>query len=176
MNIVYLKDSFDPSYTNRDEIQIALQAAAHGHKVSIITTDYDLNFKKDLQNLLEKDKKLLPNIKVYRRKGSRLPKVKTISYEPSIETLESKPDIIFVHNIGSGSSFIKLVGTDTVQTIADLLLEAAGARGADVDAFDTPDGPVDVSGFFRQARRNSIFAGTSEIQRSVTAKRVLGLP
>lgn len=78
--------------------------------------------------------------------------------------------------IGSGSSFIKLVGTDTVQTIGDLLLEAAGPHGADVDAFDTPEGPVDVSGFFRQARRISIFAGTSEIQRSVTAKRVLGLP
>ena len=78
--------------------------------------------------------------------------------------------------IGSGSSFIKLVATDTIQLIGDLLLEAAGPHGADLEAFDTPDGPVEVSGFFRQARRNSIFAGTSEIQKSVTAKRVLGLP
>ena len=78
--------------------------------------------------------------------------------------------------VGSGSSFIKLVATDTIQTIGDLLLEAAGPHGADLDAFETPEGPVDVSGFYRQARRNSIFAGTSEIQRSVTAKRVLGLP
>jgi alkylation response protein AidB-like acyl-CoA dehydrogenase len=78
--------------------------------------------------------------------------------------------------IGSGSSFIKLVGTDTVQEIGDLLLEAVGPHGADLGAIDTPDGPVEVSGFFREARRNSIFAGTSEIQRSVTAKRVLGLP
>jgi hypothetical protein len=78
--------------------------------------------------------------------------------------------------IGSGSSFIKLVATDTIQLIGDLLLEAAGPHGADLEAFDTPEGPVEVSGFFRQARRNSIFAGTSEIQRSVTAKRVLGLP
>ena len=78
--------------------------------------------------------------------------------------------------IGAGSSFIKLVGTDTVQEIGDLLLEAVGSHGADIEAIDTPDGPIDAGGFFRQARRNSIFAGTSEIQRSVTAKRVLGLP
>jgi hypothetical protein len=78
--------------------------------------------------------------------------------------------------IGSGSSFIKLVATDTIQAIGDLLLEAAGPHGADIEPFETPEGPVDVSGFFREARRNSIFAGTSEIQRSVTAKRVLGLP
>lgn len=78
--------------------------------------------------------------------------------------------------IGSGSSFIKLVGTDTVQEIGDLLLEAAGAQAGDMAAIDTPDGPIDAGGFFRQARRNSIFAGTSEIQRGVTAKRVLGLP
>ena len=78
--------------------------------------------------------------------------------------------------IGSGSSFIKLVGTDTVQEIGDLLMEAAGPNGADHAAIDTPDGPIDAGEFFRQARRNSIFAGTSEIQRSVTAKRVLGLP
>ena len=78
--------------------------------------------------------------------------------------------------IGSGSSFIKLVGTDTIQEIGDLLLEAVGSHGGDLDTIDTPDGPLDAGGFFRQARRNSIFAGTSEIQRGVTAKRVLGLP
>ncbi len=68
------------------------------------------------------------------------------------------------------------MGTDTIQEIGDLLLEAAGPNGADVAAIDTPDGPIDAGEFFRQARRNSIFAGTSEIQRGVTAKRVLGLP
>ena len=53
---------------------------------------------------------------------------------------------------------------------------AAGPFGADRDEIDTPDGPVDVSEFWRQARRLSIFAGTSEIQRNVIAKRILGLP
>ncbi len=78
--------------------------------------------------------------------------------------------------IGSGSSFIKLVGTDTIQSIGDLLIEAVGSNAAEIGVFETDEGPIDVSGFFRQARRNSIFAGTSEIQRSVAAKRVLGLP
>lgn len=78
--------------------------------------------------------------------------------------------------IGAGSSFIKLVGTQTVQKIADLMLEAAGAHGANKGPVETADGPVDVSGFYRQARRLTIFAGTSQIQKNVTAKRVLGLP
>ncbi len=79
-------------------------------------------------------------------------------------------------DIGAGSSFIKLVGTQTVQRIADLMLEAAGAHGAGTGPIETADGPVDVSGFWRQARRLTIFAGTSQIQKNVTAKRVLGLP
>ncbi len=79
-------------------------------------------------------------------------------------------------DIGAGSSFIKLVGTQTVQKVADLMLEAAGALGAGKGPIETADGPVDVSGYWRQARRLTIFAGTSQIQKNVTAKRVLGLP
>lgn len=78
--------------------------------------------------------------------------------------------------IGADSSFIKIVSTDIVQRIADLLLDAAGEHGAEAGPLDTPDGPVDVSVLWREVRRISIFAGTSEIQRNVTAKRVLGLP
>jgi hypothetical protein len=78
--------------------------------------------------------------------------------------------------IGAGASIGKLTATETVQRIADLLMEAAGGSGADVDPVQTPDGPVEVTMFWRQARRLSIFAGTSEIQRNVIAKRILGLP
>lgn len=78
--------------------------------------------------------------------------------------------------IGASSSFIKLLGTNTAQSVGDLMLEAAGPRGAETEAVDTPEGPVEVSGYFREARRNSIYGGTSEIQRTVIAKRVLGLP
>lgn len=78
--------------------------------------------------------------------------------------------------VGADSSFIKIVSTDVVQRIADLLLDAAGEHGAEAGPLVTPDGPVDVSVLWREVRRISIFAGTSEIQRNVTAKRVLGLP
>ena len=78
--------------------------------------------------------------------------------------------------VGADSSFIKIVSTDVVQRIADLLLDAAGEHGAEAGPLATPDGPVDVSVLWREVRRISIFAGTSEIQRNVTAKRVLGLP
>ena len=79
-------------------------------------------------------------------------------------------------DIGADSSFIKIVSTDIVQRIADLLLDAAGEHAADAGPLETPEGPVDVSVLWREVRRISIYAGTSEIQRNVTAKRVLGLP
>ena len=34
-----------------------------------------------------------------------MPRFKSIRYQPAFDKLEKKPDIIFVHNIGSGSSF-----------------------------------------------------------------------
>jgi len=79
-------------------------------------------------------------------------------------------------DIGDGASFIKIVATETMQSVCDLLLESAGARGADSGPIDTEDGPVDVAVHWLEARRMSIYAGTSEIQRNVIAKRVLGLP
>jgi len=78
--------------------------------------------------------------------------------------------------IGAASSLGKLVATEIVQRVADLMLEAAGPWGASSDPLPTPEGPMDISAFWRQARRLSIFAGTSEIQRNVIAKRILGLP
>jgi alkylation response protein AidB-like acyl-CoA dehydrogenase len=78
--------------------------------------------------------------------------------------------------IGSHSSFIKLSATEISQDLADLLLEAAGSDAANLAPIETPDGNIDVATTWLQARRLSIFAGTSEIQRNIMAKRVLGLP
>ena len=77
--------------------------------------------------------------------------------------------------IGAGSSFMKIVASETAQRVADLLLEAAGEQGADAGPIETADGPVDVSVVWRTARRLSIYAGTNEIQRNITAREVLGL-
>jgi hypothetical protein len=78
--------------------------------------------------------------------------------------------------IGAGSSFIKIVATDIAQKIADLLFELAGEQAGQATPIETSDGPFDVSTLWLQSRRLSIFAGTSEIQRNITAKRVLSLP
>jgi alkylation response protein AidB-like acyl-CoA dehydrogenase len=79
-------------------------------------------------------------------------------------------------DIGAGSSFMKIVATENIQRIADLMFEAAGDHAADVEPMDTEEGPVDVSVLWREVRRITIYAGSSEIQRNITAKRVLGLP
>jgi alkylation response protein AidB-like acyl-CoA dehydrogenase len=77
--------------------------------------------------------------------------------------------------IGSNSSFIKIVATENVQKIADLLLEAAGLHGGDAGPVETDDGPVDVSKIWLDIRKHTIYAGSNEIQRSILARRVLGL-
>ena len=79
-------------------------------------------------------------------------------------------------DIGAGSSFMKIVATENIQRIADLMFEAAGQHAADVEPMVTDEGPVDVSVLWREVRRITIYAGSSEIQRNITAKRVLRLP
>ena len=79
-------------------------------------------------------------------------------------------------DIGAGSSFMKIVATENIQRIADLMFEAAGQHAADVEPMATDEGPVDVSVLWREVRRITIYAGSSEIQKNITAKRVLGLP
>ena len=78
--------------------------------------------------------------------------------------------------LGPEGSTMKLVATENLQRATDLLIEAAGPRGADAGRIETDAGPVDATGIFLQSRRATIYGGSSEIQRNVLAKRVLGLP
>jgi alkylation response protein AidB-like acyl-CoA dehydrogenase len=80
------------------------------------------------------------------------------------------------HSLGPDSSIMKIASTETLQRVADLLVEAAAAHGADAARIDTPDGPVDVATLLLQCRRATIYGGSSEIQRNIVSKRVLGLP
>ena len=78
--------------------------------------------------------------------------------------------------LGVDSSIMKIASTEIMQRVVDLLVEAAGAHGADCDPIETEDGPVDVATLLLQCRRATIYGGSSEIQRNIVAKRVLGLP
>ena len=78
--------------------------------------------------------------------------------------------------LGPEGSTMKLVATENLQRATDLLIEAAGPWGADAGRIETGSGAVDATGIFLQSRRATIYGGSSEIQRNVLAKRVLGLP
>jgi alkylation response protein AidB-like acyl-CoA dehydrogenase len=71
---------------------------------------------------------------------------------------------------------LKVVATENLQALADLLVEVAGGHGADAGRLATAEGDIDIAALFLQCRRATIYAGSSEIQRNVLAKRVLNLP
>jgi alkylation response protein AidB-like acyl-CoA dehydrogenase len=77
---------------------------------------------------------------------------------------------------GPDSSIIKIFGTEILQSLNDLLIEAAGSDAAIAHPLATELGEVDVSTPFLQVRRATIYGGSSEIQRNIVARRVLNLP
>jgi alkylation response protein AidB-like acyl-CoA dehydrogenase len=80
------------------------------------------------------------------------------------------------HSPGPESSIIKIFGSELLQSLNELLLEAAGGNAAVAKPVATDFGEVDVSGPFLQVRRATIYGGSSEIQRNIVARRVLNLP
>jgi alkylation response protein AidB-like acyl-CoA dehydrogenase len=78
--------------------------------------------------------------------------------------------------LGPDSSIMKIVSTEALQRTADLLFEAAGSEAASAGRIETEDGAVDVATLLIQVRRATIYGGSSEIQRNILSKRVLGLP
>ena len=77
---------------------------------------------------------------------------------------------------GPESSIIKIFGTELLQSLNDLLVEAAGSDASIEHPLMTELGEVDVSTPFLQVRRATIYGGSSEIQRNIVARRVLNLP
>jgi hypothetical protein len=77
---------------------------------------------------------------------------------------------------GPESSIIKIYGTELLQSLNDLLVEAAGSDSSIEHPLMTALGEVDVSTPFLQVRRATIYGGSSEIQRNIVARRVLNLP
>jgi alkylation response protein AidB-like acyl-CoA dehydrogenase len=77
---------------------------------------------------------------------------------------------------GPESSVIKIFGSELLQSLNALLIEAAGGHATAENPITTNFGTVDVAAPFLQARRVTIYGGSSEIQRNVLARRVLNLP
>ena len=76
---------------------------------------------------------------------------------------------------GPRASILKIVNAEVSQTLADLMLEASGSLGMSVEPIMAGDRRVSVGLAYLQARRQTIYGGTSEIQRNILAKRVLDL-
>ena len=79
-------------------------------------------------------------------------------------------------SLGPESSVVKIVGSELLQSLNDLLIEAAAGHASEADPVSTNHGVVDVASSFLTARRATIYGGSSEIQRNVLARRVLNLP
>jgi alkylation response protein AidB-like acyl-CoA dehydrogenase len=77
---------------------------------------------------------------------------------------------------GPEASMIKIFGSELLQSLNDLLIEAAGSQASLEKPIMTDFGTVDVSTPFLQVRRATIYGGSSEIQRNIIARRVLNLP
>jgi alkylation response protein AidB-like acyl-CoA dehydrogenase len=77
---------------------------------------------------------------------------------------------------GTDSSYLKILATETVQAILDILQDVAGEAAPLRDPLQSGDGMLDISEMFLQSRRLTIYGGTNEIQRSIIATKVLDLP
>ncbi|MCR4265284.1 acyl-CoA dehydrogenase family protein [Nitratireductor sp. ZSWI3] len=76
--------------------------------------------------------------------------------------------------LGPDVSMLKINQTALYQKITDRIMELAGELGTLAGAL--PDDPALYPGsVFLQARPSSIYGGSSEIQRNIVAKQVLGL-
>src|SRR5262249_33211639 len=80
------------------------------------------------------------------------------------------------HSLGPEASVIKIFGSELLQALNDLLLEAAGGHAAADKPITTNFGEVDVAAPFLQSRRVTIYGGPSEIQRHRPPPPVLNLP
>jgi alkylation response protein AidB-like acyl-CoA dehydrogenase len=79
-------------------------------------------------------------------------------------------------SLGPEASVIKIYGSELLQALNELMIEAAGGHAVATKPVVTNFGAVDVTGSFFQSRRVTIYGGSSEIQRNVLARRVLNLP
>lgn len=79
------------------------------------------------------------------------------------------------HAPGPEISLLKISQSELFGRITEYMVEIAGPEGALVDPIGG-DRTLNPAGQFLQARAATIYGGSSEIQRNIIAKAVLGLP
>lgn len=77
--------------------------------------------------------------------------------------------------VGSEISLLKISQSELFQRISSTAMEIAGEAAGLVDPL-FGDRELNPSGQFLQARPTTIYGGTTEIQRGIIARQVLGLP
>jgi alkylation response protein AidB-like acyl-CoA dehydrogenase len=77
---------------------------------------------------------------------------------------------------GPETQIFKLFGAELMQRIVEAHQEVAGPLGIPWDDTDLGNGPGEVARHGTNIRAATIRGGTSEVQRNVVSKRVLGLP
>lgn len=78
-------------------------------------------------------------------------------------------------NLGADVSLLKVHQTELFQRITDYMLEISGEYTALLEPVEG-NGNLNPTGLFLQARPATIYGGSSEIQRNILAKMMLGLP
>jgi alkylation response protein AidB-like acyl-CoA dehydrogenase len=77
--------------------------------------------------------------------------------------------------VGPEISLLKISVTELFREITEQMLIYAGPEAGHTEPL-SEDGVLNPSGLFLQARPSTIYGGSSEIQRNIIAKAVLGLP
>jgi alkylation response protein AidB-like acyl-CoA dehydrogenase len=80
------------------------------------------------------------------------------------------------HQPGPESSIFKVYGTEVNMRRQELLVKIAGPQGLGWEGSGFDPEELATTRDWLRSRGNSIEGGTSEVQRNVIAKRVLGLP
>lgn len=78
-------------------------------------------------------------------------------------------------NLGADVSLLKVHQTELFQRITDYMLGISGEYTALLEPVEG-NGNLNPTGLFLQARPATIYGGSSEIQRNILAKMMLGLP
>jgi alkylation response protein AidB-like acyl-CoA dehydrogenase len=78
--------------------------------------------------------------------------------------------------LGADVSVLKIFCSELYQRITEETLDIAGEEARFNDALPVAGGEVDAMNLYLDSRALAIFGGSNEIQRSILAKAVLGLP